>query len=152
MPRAAVWIVVAPRTVSNAVPLYSHATVPSLGWIATTPAVTIWYIRSSGQQIGTCCSEPPAAGARYEPFQTTFRPPTFDELISFNCENNVLDSSPPGNDQLFVIGATPFGRYAFALSPVATAFRGAVRDADANATVVAATSPAATTMYTSFRI
>src|SRR5207247_4896049 len=115
-------------------------------------ALVTWNIRSSGQQIGDCCNEPVAVAARYEPFQTTFSPFTFDELISFNCENNVLDVSPPGNDQLLVSGASPFGRYAFALSPVATTFRGVDRDAEANATVVAATSPVATTKYTRFRI
>ena len=150
MPRAAVWIVVLPRTVSNLTPAYSQATVPSPGLIPTTPAVTIWYIRLSGQQIGACCSEPPAAGARYEPFQTTFKLPTLLELICLSCENNVLEVSPPGSDQLSVIGVSPAGRYAFALSPGAT--RGAVRDADAKATAVAATSPAVTTKYNNLRI
>jgi hypothetical protein len=46
----------------------------------------------------------------------------------------------------------PFGRYEFALSPVAEAARGAVRDADARATAVAATIPAVTTKYKNLRI
>src|SRR5262245_24096693 len=151
MPRPAVCVVVDPRTVSKATPLYSQATVPSPGLIPTMPAFRIWNISPSGQQIGACCNELVFPGVRYEALQTSFNPETLFELICFNCENNVDASSPPGKNQSFTTGCDPFGRYAFAPSAAGVACE-ADRDADANATVVAATTPAATAKYSNLRI
>src|SRR3984893_16647022 len=134
MPRAATCWVVDPRTVSYLTPEYCQAVVPSAGLTAIVPALNCSINRPSGQQIGACWSEPTG-----DPFScrglshTSFRPPTLVELICLSCENVVCAKSPPPEYQLSVIGVSPAGRYAFAVScaGVTDALPGVVREAEA---------------------